>query len=78
MNLVKWLLGWITGIAPLILAVAYSIVLDTVDEIFMIIKAARDMKLTKREQGEIDYRSSNRRWKAMKALADRLPFFTVE
>jgi hypothetical protein len=78
MNLVKWLLGWITGIAPLILAVAYSIVLDTVDEIFMIIKAARDMKLTKREQGEIDYRSSSRRWKAMKALADRLPFFTVE
>jgi|2_EtaG_2_1085320.scaffolds.fasta_scaffold23062_5 hypothetical protein len=78
MNLVKWLLGWITGIAPLILAVAYSIVLDTVDEIFMIIKAARDMKLTKREQGEIDYRSSNRRWKAMKALADKLPFFTVE
>ena len=78
MNLMKWLLGWITGIAPLILAVAYSIVLDTVDEIFMIIKAARDMKLTKREQGEIDYRSSNRRWKAMKALADKLPFFTVE
>ena len=78
MNLVKWLLGWITGIAPLILAVAYSIVLDTVDEIFMIIKAARDMKLTKREQGEIDYRSSNRRWKAIKALADKLPFFTVE
>jgi hypothetical protein len=78
MNLVKWLLGWVTGIAPLILAVAYSIVLDTVDEIFMIIKAARDMKLTKREQGEIDYRSSNRRWKAMKALADKLPFFTVE
>jgi hypothetical protein len=78
MNLVKWLLGWVTGVAPLILAVAYSIVLDTVDEIFMIIKAARDMKLTKREQGEIDYRSSNRRWKAMKALADKLPFFTVE
>jgi hypothetical protein len=78
MNLVKWLLGWVTGIAPLLLAVAYSIVLDTVDEIFMIIKAARDMKLTKREQGEIDYRSSNRRWKAMKALADKLPFFTVE
>jgi len=78
MNLAKWLLGWITGIAPLILAVAYSIVLDTVDEIFMIIKAARDMKLTKREQGEIDYRSSNRRWKAIKALADKLPFFTVE
>ena len=78
MNLVKWLLGWITGIAPLILAVAYSIVLDTVDEIFMIIKAARDMKLTKREQGEIDYRSSNRRWKAIKALADKFPFFTVE
>ena len=78
MNIVKWLLGWITGVAPLILAVAYSIVLDTVDEIIMIIKAARDMKLTKREQGEIDYRSSNRRWKAIKALADKLPFFTVE
>tara|TARA_R110000765_G_scaffold290558_1_gene386514 strand:+ start:533 stop:769 length:237 start_codon:yes stop_codon:yes gene_type:complete len=78
MNPVKWLLGWITGIAPLVLAVAYSIILDTVDEILMIIKAAKDMKLTKREQGEIDYRSSNRRWKAIKALADKLPFFTVE
>tara|TARA_R110002020_G_scaffold366826_1_gene578834 strand:- start:455 stop:691 length:237 start_codon:yes stop_codon:yes gene_type:complete len=78
MNLVKWLLGWVTGITPLILAVAYSIVLDTVDEILMIIKAAKDMKITKREQADIDYRSSNRRWKAIKALADKLPFFTVE
>ena len=78
MNLVKWLLGWVSGIAPLILAVAYSIVLDAVDEILMIIKSARDMKITRREQGEIDYRSSNRRWKAIKALADKLPFFTVE
>ena len=78
MNLVKWLLGWVTGITPLILAVAYSIVLDTVDEILMIIKAARDMKITKREQTDIDYRSSNRRWNAIKALADKLPFFTVE
>ena len=78
MNLVKWLLGWVTGITPLILAVAYSIVLDTVDEILMIIKAARDMKITKREQTDIDYRSSTRRWNAIKALADKLPFFTVE
>ena len=78
MNPVKWLLGWITGIAPLVLAVAYSIILDTVDEILMIIKAARDMKITKREQGEIDYRRSNRRWNAIKSLADKLPFFTVE
>ena len=78
MNLVSWLLGWVTGVAPLILAVAYAIVLDTVDDILMIIKAARDMKITKREQGEIDYRRSNRRWNATKALADKLPFFTVE
>jgi len=78
MNLVSWLLGWVTGVAPLILAVAYAIVLDTVDDILMIIKAARDMKITKREQGEIDYRRSNRRWNAIKALADKLPFFTVE
>ena len=78
MNLVSWLLGWVTGVAPLILAVAYAIVLDTVDDILMIIKAARDMKITKREQGEIDYRRSNRRWTATKALADKLPFFTVE
>ena len=78
MNIVKWLLGWITGVAPLILAVAYSIVLDTMDEILMIIKSAKDMKLSKREQVEIDYKSSNRRWAAIKALADKLPFFTVE
>jgi len=78
MNIVKWLLGWITGVAPLILAVAYSIVLDTVDNIIMIIKAARDMKITKREQGEIDYRSQTRRWAAIRSLADKFPFFTVE
>ena len=78
MHLVSWLLGWVTGVAPLILAVVYAIVLDTVDDILMIIKAARDMKITKREQGEIDYRRSNRRWNAIKALADKLPFFTVE
>ena len=78
MNIVNWLLGWVTGVAPLLIAVVYAIVLDTVDDIIMIIKSARDMKITKREQGEIDYRSSNRRWKAIKALADKLPFFTVE
>ena len=78
MNLVSWLLGWVTGVAPLILAVVYAIVLDTVDDILMIIKAARDMKITKREQGEIDYRRTNRRWNAIKALADKLQFFTVE
>ena len=78
MNIVNWLLGWVTGVAPLLIAVVYAIVLDTVDDIIMIIKSARDMKITKREQGEIDYRRSNRRWKAIKALADKLPFFTVE
>ena len=78
MNIVKWLLGWVTGVAPLILAVAYSIVLDAVDNIIMIIKAARDMKITKREQGEIDYRSQARRWAAIRSLADKFPFFTVE
>ena len=78
MNPVNWLLGWVTGVAPLLVAVVYAIVLDTVDDIIMIIKSARDMKITKKEQGEIDYRRSNRRWKAIKALADKLPFFTVE
>ena len=78
MNIVNWLLGWVTGVAPLLIAVVYAIVLDTVDDIIMIIKSARDMKITKKEQGEIDYRRSNRRWKAIKALADKLPFFTVE
>jgi|TARA_R110000796_G_scaffold104709_2_gene214568 hypothetical protein len=78
MNPVNWLLGWVTGVAPLLIAVVYAIVLDTVDDIIMIIKSARDMKITKKEQGEIDYRRSNRRWKAIKALADKLPFFTVE
>lgn len=78
MNIVSWLLGWVTGVAPLLLAVVYAIVLDTVDDIIMIIKSARDMKITKREQGDIDYRRSNRRWNAIRALANKLPFFTVE
>ena len=78
MKLVNWILGWITGVAPLILAVVYAIVLDAVNDIIMIIKSAKDMKITKREQGDIDYRRSNRRWNAIRALADKLPFFTVE
>ena len=78
MNIVNWLLGWVTGVAPLLIAVVYAIVLDTVDDIIMIIKSARDMKITKREQGDIDYRRSTRRWNAIRALADKLPFFTVE
>ena len=78
MNPVNWLLGWVTGVAPLLVAVVYAIILDTVDDIIMIIKSARDMKITKEEQGEIDHRRSKRRWTAIKALADKLPFFTVE
>ena len=78
MNLVKWLLGLISGIPPLILAVAYAIVLDTVDDILLILKAGKDMKITRREQIEIDDRRSRRRWTATKTLADKLPFFTVE
>ena len=78
MNIVKWLLGWITGVAPLILAVAYSIVLDAVDDILVIIKAGKDMRITKKEQIDIDERRSSRRWTAIKALADKLPFFTVD
>ena len=78
MNLVKWLLGLISGIPPLILAVAYAIVLDTVDDILLILKAGKDMKITRREQIEIDDRRSRRRWTATKALADKLPIFTVE
>ena len=74
----KWLLGLISGIPPLILAVAYAIVLDTVDDILLILKAGKDMKITRREQIEIDDRRSRRRWTATKALADKLPFFTVE
>ena len=62
----------------MILAVAYAIVLDTVDDILLILKAGKDMKITRREQIEIDDRRSRRRWTATKALADKLPFFTVE
>jgi co-chaperonin GroES (HSP10) len=78
MNIVKWALGWVTGIAPLILAIAYAIVLDAVDDILVIIKAGKDMRITKKEQIDIDERRSSRRWTAIKALADKLPFFTVE
>jgi len=78
MNPVKWLLGLISGIVPLVLAVAYAVVLDAIDDILMIIKAGKDMRITRTEQINIDERRSSRRWTAIKALADKLPFFTVD
>lgn len=78
MNPVKWLLGLISGIVPLVLAVAYAVVLDAIDDILMIIKAGKDMRITRTEQLNIDERRASRRWTAIKALADKLPFFTVD
>jgi len=78
MPIINWILGWVTGVAPLVLAVIYSIVLDAVDDVLMIIKYSKDMKITKDEQIKVDTRRSTRRWNAIRGLANKLPFFTVE
>ena len=68
----------ITVIAPLLLGVGIAIVLDLIDDLMGIMTAVKDGKITLAEQEAIDIRRSTRRWNAIRALAGKAPFFTVE
>ena len=68
----------VTVILPLLLGVAIAIVLDLVDDLQGILTAVKDGKITIEEQEAIDTRRSNRRWAALRALAGKAPYFTVE
>lgn len=74
----KGLIARITVIAPLVVAVIVAIVMDFVDDLLGIFTAIKDGKITLEEQEAIDKRRSNRRWTALRALAGKAPFFTVE
>ena len=68
----------VTVILPLLLGVAIAMVLDLVDDLQGILIAVKDGKITIEEQEAIDTRRSNRRWAALRALAGKAPYFTVE
>ena len=68
----------VTVILPLLVGVIVAIAIDLVDDILGILTAVKDGKITLEEQAAIDTRRSNRRWAALKALAGKAPYFTVE
>ena len=68
----------VTVILPLLLGIAIAMVLDLVDDLQGILIAVKDGKITIEEQEAIDTRRSNRRWAALRALAGKAPYFTVE
>ena len=68
----------VTVILPLLVGVVVAIAMDLVDDILGILTAVKDGKITLEEQAAIETRRSNRRWAALKALAGKAPYFTVE
>ena len=68
----------VTVILPLLLGVLMAIALDLLDDLQGILTAVKDGKITIEEQEAIDMRRSNRRWAALRALAGKAPYFTVE
>ncbi len=68
----------VTVILPLIVGVVFAIALDLLDDLMGILTAVKDGKITIEEQEAIDTRRSNRRWAALRALAGKAPYFTVE
>ena len=68
----------VTVILPLLLGVLIAIALDLLDDLQGILTAVKDGKITIEEQEAIDTRRSNRRWAALRALAGKAPYFTVE
>ena len=68
----------ITVILPLLVGVIVAIAMDLIDDLMGIITAVKDGKITLAEQEAIDTRRSNRRWAALRALAGKAPYFTVE
>lgn len=72
------LIARITVILPLLVGVVVAIAMDLVDDLVGITAAVKDGKITRKEQIAIDTRRSNRRWAALRALAGKAPYFTVE
>ena len=68
----------VTVILPLLVGVVVAIAMDLVDDILGSLTAVKDGKITLEEQAAIDTRRSNRRWAALRALAGKAPYFTVE
>ena len=68
----------VTVILPLLLGVLIAIALDLLDDLQGILTAVKDGKITIEEQEAIDTRRSNRRWAALRAIAGKAPYFTVE
>ena len=68
----------VTVIIPLVLGLIVAIAMDLVDDLLGIVNAIKDGKITLEEQEAIDTRRSNRRWAALRALAGKAPYFTIE
>ena len=68
----------ITVLLPLVVGVVVAIAMDLVDDLVGIATAVKDGKSTIEEQEAIDTRRSIRRWAALRALAGKAPYFTVE
>ena len=68
----------VTVILPLALGLIVAIAMDLVDDLLGIVNAIKDGKITLEEQEAIDTRRSNRRWAALRALAGKAPYFTIE
>ena len=68
----------ITVLLPLLVGVIVAIAMDLIDDLMGIVTAVKDGKITLAEQEAIDIRRSNRRWAALRALAGKAPYFTVE
>jgi len=75
---VQGIIARITVILPLIVGVVVAIAMDLVDDLLGIFNAVKDGKITIAEQEAIDTRRSVRRWAALRALAGKAPYFTVE
>jgi|TARA_R110000824_G_scaffold13901_3_gene59834 hypothetical protein len=75
---VQGIIARITVILPLIVGLIVAIAMDVVDDLMGIVNAVKDGKITLEEQEAIDTRRSIRRWSALRALAGKAPYFTIE
>jgi hypothetical protein len=75
---VQGIIARVTVILPLLVGVVVAIAMDLVDDLVGIAIAVKDGKITLAEQEAIDTRRSNRRWAALRAVAGKAPYFTIE
>jgi len=75
---VQGIIARVTVILPLLVGVVVAIAMDLVDDLVGIAIAVKDGKITLEEQEAIDTRRSNRRWAALRAVAGKAPYFTIE